>query len=90
MKRLHRKRDAAALSSRLIRRPIQRMVWLFLLPTFAAFCIGFLYPFLKGAFLSFCKFKLTSQWTWVGLNNYVKAFSDSSFLHAFWLSLIHI
>ena len=75
MKRLHRKRDAAALSSRLIRRPIQRMVWLFLLPTFAAFCIGFLYPFLKGAFLSFCKFKLTSQWTWVGFSNYVKAFS---------------
>ena len=88
MKRLHRKRDAAALSSRLIRRPIQRMVWLFLLPTFAAFCIGFLYPFLKGAFLSFCKFKLTSQWTWVGFDNYVKAFSDSSFLHAFWYTAL--
>lgn len=88
MKRLHRKRDAAALSSRLIRRPIQRMVWLFLLPTFAAFCIGFLYPFLKGAFLSFCKFKLTSQWKWVGLDNYVKAFSDSSFLHAFWYTAL--
>ena len=83
MKRLHRKRDAAALSSRLIRRPIQRMVWLFLLPTFAAFCIGFLYPFLKGAFLSFCKFKLTSKWTWVGFDNYLKAFADSSFRHAF-------
>ena len=88
MKRLHRKRDAAALSSRLIRRPIQRMVWLFLLPTFAAFCIGFLYPFLKGAFLSFCKFKLTSQWTWVGFTNYVKAFSDSSFLHTFWYTAL--
>ena len=88
MKRLHRKRDAAALSSRLIRRPIQRMGWLFLLPTFAAFCIGFLYPFLKGAFLSFCKFKLTSQWTWVGFDNYVKAFSDSSFLHAFWYTAL--
>ena len=88
MKRLHRKRDAAALSSRLIRRPIQRMVWLFLLPTFAAFCIGFLYPFLKGAFLSFCKFKLTSQWKWVGFDNYVKAFSDSSFLHAFWYTAL--
>ena len=35
MKRLHGKHDPAALSSRLIRRPIQRMVWLFLLPTFA-------------------------------------------------------
>jgi len=64
------------------------MVWLFLLPTFAAFCIGFLYPFLKGAFLSFCKFKLTSQWTWVGFDNYVKAFSDSSFLHAFWYTAL--
>ena len=83
MKRLHGKHDPAALSSRLIRRPIQRMVWLFLLPTFAAFCIGFLYPFLKGAFLSFCKFKLTSQWKWVGFDNYVKAFSDNSFVHAF-------
>ena len=55
----------------LIRRPIQRWFWLFLLPTFAAFCVGFLYPFLKGLFLSFCKFKTTSKWTWVGLNNYV-------------------
>ena len=88
MKRLHRKHDPAALSSRLIRRPIQRMVWLFLLPTFAAFCIGFLYPFLKGAFLSFCKFKLTSQWKWVGFDNYVKAFSDSSFVHAFWYTAL--
>ena len=83
MKRFQAKRDTAALNSRLVRRPIQRMVWLFLLPTFAAFCIGFIYPFLKGAFLSFCKFKLTSKWTWVGFDNYVKAFADSSFRHAF-------
>ena len=88
MKRLHGKHDPAALSSRLICRPIQRMVWLFLLPTFAAFCIGFLYPFLKGAFLSFCKFKLTSQWKWVGFDNYVKAFSDNSFVHAFWYTAL--
>ncbi len=88
MKRINIPRDPAAHNSRLIRRPIQRMVWLFLLPTFAAFCIGFLYPFFKGAFLSFCKFKLTSQWTWVGFNNYIKAFSDSSFLHAFWYTAL--
>ena len=53
MKRFQRKRDTAALNSRLIRRPIDRMVWLFLLPTFAAFCIGFLWPFLQGAFFFF-------------------------------------
>ena len=88
MKRINIPRDPAAHNSRLIRRPIQRMVWLFLLPTFAAFCIGFLYPFFKGAFLSFCKFKLTSQWTWVGFSNYIKAFSDSSSLHAFWYTAL--
>ena len=50
MKLPKHRRDEAALNSRLIRRPIKRMVWLFLLPTFAAFCIGFLYPFFKGLF----------------------------------------
>ena len=48
-----RKHDDASLSCSLIRRPIQRWGWLFLLPTFAAFCVGFLYPFAKGLFLSF-------------------------------------
>ena len=45
--------DGNALNSKLVRRPIKRMFPLFLLPTFAAFCIGFLYPFVKGLFLSF-------------------------------------
>ena len=45
MKLPKHRRDEAALNSRLIRRPIKRMVWLFLLPTFGAVCIGFLYPF---------------------------------------------
>ncbi len=50
MKLPKHRRDEAALNSRLIRRPIKRMVWLFLLPTFAAFCIGFLYPSSRGCF----------------------------------------
>ena len=80
---LKRRRDPAAVNSRLIRRPIQRMFWLFLLPMTGAFCIGFMYPFLKGLFLSFCKFKTTSKWTWVGLANYGKAFADESFRYSF-------
>ncbi len=83
MKKAKKQRDYSALNSKLIRRPIQRCFWLFLLPTFAAFCIGFLYPFCKGLFLSFCKFKTTSKWHWVGLDNYVKALSDQSFIHSF-------
>ena len=83
-----RKNDGAALNSPLIRRPIKHCFALFLLPTFAAFCIGFLYPFAKGIFLSFCKFKLTKDWTWVGFSNYVKAFQDNSFAHAFWYTAL--
>ena len=83
-----KKRDGAALNSRLIRRPIQRLYLVFLAPTFAAFCLGFLYPFVKGIFLSFCRFKTTSKWTWVGLENYVNAFKDASFAHAFWYTAL--
>ena len=77
------KGGSSALSANLIRRPIQRLFPLFLLPTFAAFCIGFIYPFSKGVYLSFCKFTTTSNAKWIGLGNYVKAFQDASFMHAF-------
>ena len=76
------------MNSRLIRRPIQHWAWLFLLPTFAAFCVGFVWPFLQGLFLSFCKFKITSNWTWVWFDNYKKAVADPSFLHAFWYTAL--
>ena len=88
MKTRKKTRDAAALNSWLVRRPIQRMVWLFLLPTFAAFCIGFLYPFLQGIYLSFCKFRMTSDASWTGLSNYKAALTDPSFLHAFWYTAL--
>ena len=42
----------------------------------------------KRQFLSFCRFKTTSKWTWVGFDNYVSAFNDPSFLHAFWYTAI--
>ena len=75
----------AAVNSRLIRRPIQRCFALFLLPTFAAFCIGFLWPFIQGVYLSFCKFNTISSAKWIGFDNYVRAFTNptSGFGHAF-------
>ena len=77
------KRDAAALQSDILRRPYQRIFPVFLLPMVASFCIGFIWPFLQGLFLSFTKFRTTSKWTWVGLDNYVKAFADESFRYSF-------
>ena len=88
MKLFTRGASDGSMNSRLIRRPIQHWAWLFLLPTFAAFCVGVVWPFLQGFFLSFCKFKLTSSWTWVWFDNYKKAVADPSFLHAFWYTAL--
>ncbi|MBR5288384.1 MAG: sugar ABC transporter permease [Clostridia bacterium] len=59
---------------------------IFLLPTFAAFAIGFIWPFLWGIYLSFHKFITVSKTTFVGLNNYVKVFQDATFVSAFWFT----
>ena len=59
---------------------------LFLLPTLAAFAIGFIFPFLWGIFLSFHKFTTISKTTFVGLDNYIKVFQDSTFTSAFWFT----
>ena len=83
-----KKHGGSALNSMLVRRPMHKVFFVFLVPMFASFCIGFLYPFFKGIFLSFCKFKTTSNATWVGLDNYTKALSDASFRHAFWYTAL--
>lgn len=78
-----RRGDGSTVNSKLIRGPIMKCFPLFLLPTVAAFFIGFIYPFLKGFYLSFCTFQTTSNAKWVGLQNYITAFNDKSFRHAF-------
>ena len=83
MNKKAKKSKARAVNSQLIRRPIQRKFYVFLLPTFLAFCIGFLYPFLQGIYLSFCKFTTTSDASFIGLSNYASAFRDAGFRHAF-------
>ena len=83
MKKKKKSYSTAAVTSKLLRRPIRRAGWFFLIPMVAAFCIGFVWPFLHGMFLSFCQFKTTSNWKWVGFDNYVKAFADQSFRYSF-------
>ena len=57
-------------------------------PVVCAFIIGFVYPFCKGVYLSFCKFKTTSDAEFIGLGNYVKALQDASFMHSFWYTAL--
>ena len=62
---------------------IKRYFPIFLGPTFAAFIIGFIVPFLMGVYLSFCDFRTVVDARFNGVENYVRAFQDPEFFHAF-------
>ncbi len=61
---------------------------LFLFPTLAAFLIGFVWPFIFGIYLSFFRFKTLRFREFVGLDNYVSALNDSTFLHSFLFTVL--
>lgn len=73
---------------KIFKNPLRRWGWLFLGPMAAAFIIGFVWPFIQGIYLSFCKFRTISSATFIGFGNYVKAVSDPSFMHAFWFTAL--
>lgn len=62
---------------------IKRYLPIFILPTMAAFLIGFVIPFVMGIYLSFCEFTTVNDAHFVGFSNYIKAFSDPLFGHSF-------
>ncbi|MDF7665865.1 sugar ABC transporter permease [Bifidobacterium sp. ESL0745] len=66
---------------------IRRWWALFALPTFAAFIIGFVVPFVMGIYLSLCKFSTVTDAKFIGFSNYSKALSDPEFWHAMWYTI---
>lgn len=55
----------------------------FTLPTLIAFAIAFVIPFLLGIYLSFTRFTTVTDSHWVGVSNYIRAFTeDANFLNA--------
>lgn len=59
----------------------------FVLPTLIAFLIAFVIPFFMGIYLSFTNFTTITDAEFVGIENYIKAFSDSGFLSALWFTV---
>ena len=80
---MRKRKNIAGVNSSMIRRPIRRWAPLFILPTFLAFCIGFIWPFIQGIYLSFCNFNTPRDAVFEGLKNYTKVFQDAGFLNAF-------
>ncbi|MDO5391810.1 MAG: sugar ABC transporter permease [Eubacteriales bacterium] len=60
---------------------------IFVLPTLLAFTLFFIIPFIMGIVLSFCKFTTVTNASFVGLDNYIRAFSNKDFLNALWFTV---
>ncbi len=70
------------------KRQIKRYAPLFFFPTFAAFLIGFLIPFLWGIYLSLFEFRTVKKLSFVGFDNYAQALTDRQFWYSFLFSAV--
>ena len=62
---------------------VKRYAPIFVLPTFLAFVIGFILPFIEGLYLSFCQFTTVKDAKVIGIGNYQRIFTDSTFTNSF-------
>ncbi len=69
-----------------MKKGIKKYAWLFILPTFLAFIIGFIAPLVMGIWLSFQEFTIVTDTTFVGFKNYALALQDPTFIHSFWFT----
>lgn len=71
-----------------MKNPIKRYFPIFVLPTLIAFLIAFVIPFVLGLYLSFTEFRTVSDAQFVGLENYIRAFTeDDTFLPSLWFTV---
>ncbi len=67
-----------------MQKTLKRYGAIFAGPTLIAFLIAFVIPFAMGIYLSFCEFTTVTNAKWVGIENYIKAFSSrQGFVDAF-------
>lgn len=55
---------------------LKKYFFIFTMPTLIAFAFAFIIPFLQGIYLSFCEFTTVKNATFVGLDNYMRVFSE--------------
>ncbi len=66
-----------------MKKALKKYSAVFLLPTALAFTFAFVIPFVMGIGLSFTKFTTVTNAKWVGIENYVKAFTaENDFLYS--------
>ena len=83
-----KKRGYTPTVNKTMKASIKRYFPIFMLPTVIAFAIGFVWPFLWGIYLSFFKFKTLRFVEFNGINNYILAFQDDTFINSFGFTAI--
>lgn len=83
-----KKRGYTPTVNKTMKASIKRYFPIFMLPTVIAFAIGFVWPFLWGIYLSFFKFKTLRFIEFNGINNYILAFQDDTFINSFGFTAI--
>ncbi len=77
-----KKFNPSALKNKSQRKNLKKYGALFLLPTTLAFIIGFVWPFIRGIYLSFFRFRTLRFTTFVGTQNFSAALSDKAFFRS--------
>nr|MDK6328355.1 sugar ABC transporter permease [Alloscardovia omnicolens] len=54
----------------MVGKAVRKWWGLFALPTFLAFIVGFIVPFIMGVYLSLCEFTTVTDGEFVGFKNY--------------------
>lgn len=72
----------------IVEKSLRKYFPLFALPGIICFLLAFLIPMIMGIYLSFCEFTNVTNAKWVGLDNYIRAFTvDNYFSSALWLTI---
>ncbi len=62
----------------------------FIIPNFLGFCIFTLVPILFAFVLAFMEWNGVSEMKFVGLDNFIRMFSDKEFMQSFWNTIIYV
>lgn len=82
-------KDLRALKQRR-RRDDSRTAWIFVAPAMIGFLLFFLYPTIRGIYLSFTKYNLLRPPQWIGFGNYTKIWSDPLFWNAMRVTIEYV
>jgi multiple sugar transport system permease protein len=67
-----------------------RLAWVLIAPALIGFLVFFVYPTIRGIYLSFTDFKVLTPPTWIGLDNFKQMLGDDVFWNALLVTVYYV